>query len=75
VSCGMTSGAPGAPVTTVTAHIDSDGQSVPLYTGCGWATNGYKNFNCFRDDDHDIYSVDFGEGTTICESFYYCFPA
>jgi hypothetical protein len=60
---------------TVTAHIDSDAGSKPLFSGCGWATNGFTNFNCFKDNGTEVYSVGFGEGSTTCVSYYYCFPA
>ncbi|KAH8771467.1 hypothetical protein BGZ57DRAFT_896167 [Hyaloscypha finlandica] len=69
VSCTFSSG------VTVTAHIDSNAGSRPLFSGCGWATNGFKNFNCFKDNGREVYSVDFGEGRTTCDSYYYCFPA
>jgi hypothetical protein len=39
-----------------------------------WGTNGYKNFNCYKDNGHQLYRIDTIESSTTCNSIYYCVP-
>ncbi|KAK4150606.1 hypothetical protein C8A00DRAFT_17900 [Chaetomidium leptoderma] len=59
---------------TFTTHIDSDAQSRPLYSWSGWGTNGYKNFNCYRDNGHKLFATSGPEWANTCSSVYYCLP-
>lgn len=59
---------------TVTTHIDAAAQSYAEYTWAGWATNGYKDFNCFKDSGRVLYVDDYGEGINECNSVYWCNP-
>ncbi|KAK4038587.1 hypothetical protein C8A01DRAFT_37496 [Parachaetomium inaequale] len=45
------------------------GYSVGQYAGSG--KNNYKNYNCYRDNNHDLYN----DGTHRCWSVYYCLAA
>ncbi|KAH6614481.1 hypothetical protein B0J18DRAFT_439436 [Chaetomium sp. MPI-SDFR-AT-0129] len=59
---------------TFTSHIDSDAQSRPLYSWSGWGSNGFKNWDCYRDDGHKLYEYSGPEWATVCSSVYYCKP-
>ncbi|KAL2194267.1 hypothetical protein P885DRAFT_43442 [Corynascus similis CBS 632.67] len=59
---------------TFTSHIDSDAQSRPLYSWSGWGTNGFKNFDCFRDNGRELYRTSGPEWANRCNSIYYCLP-
>ncbi|KAH6649382.1 hypothetical protein F5144DRAFT_4192 [Chaetomium tenue] len=59
---------------TFTTHIDSDAQSRPLYSWSGWGTNGFKNFNCYRDNGRKLYERSGPEWAFLCNVVYYCVP-
>lgn len=37
-----------------------------------WASNGYKNFNCYRDNGRQVYRQSATESSNTCNSVYYC---
>jgi hypothetical protein len=39
-----------------------------------WGTNGFKNFNCDRDNLRQLFTVSGPEWASICDSVYYCLP-
>ena len=39
-----------------------------------WASNGYKNFNCYRDNGRQLYQQSATEWLNTCTSVYYCIP-
>jgi hypothetical protein len=39
-----------------------------------WGTNGFKNFNCYRDNGRKLYEVSGPEWANICSVVYYCVP-
>ncbi|KAK3935248.1 hypothetical protein QBC46DRAFT_272166 [Diplogelasinospora grovesii] len=54
--------------TFFTSDIQSGagGYSVGAYAGSG--ENNFRNFNCYRDNNHQLYN----DGTSSCFSIYYC---
>ncbi|KAJ2977997.1 hypothetical protein NQ176_g4056 [Zarea fungicola] len=52
-------------------NIEGDAQSRGLYTQVGTGSNGFRNFNIFRDDDHEMWG---GNGQQ-CNSVYYALDA
>ncbi|KAK3902855.1 hypothetical protein C8A05DRAFT_33429 [Staphylotrichum tortipilum] len=59
---------------TFTTHLDSDAASRPLYSWAGWGSNGYKNFNCYKDNGRKLYETSGPEWAKPCSSIYYCIP-
>ncbi|KAK4153443.1 hypothetical protein C8A00DRAFT_33806 [Chaetomidium leptoderma] len=59
---------------TFTTHIDSDAQTRPLYSWSGWGTNGYKNFDCYRDNGRQLFTTSGPEWANSYNSVYYCIP-
>ncbi|KAK4234942.1 hypothetical protein C8A03DRAFT_46812 [Achaetomium macrosporum] len=59
---------------TFTAHIDADAQSRPLYSWAGWGSNGYKNWNCYKDNGRQLFTTSGPEWSETCTSVYYCIP-
>ncbi|KAK4118427.1 hypothetical protein N657DRAFT_651261 [Parathielavia appendiculata] len=59
---------------SVVTHIDADAASRPLYSWAGWASNGYKNFNCYRDNGRTLFTTSGPEWANTCSSVYYCVP-
>ncbi|AEO66525.1 uncharacterized protein THITE_110571 [Thermothielavioides terrestris NRRL 8126] len=56
-----------------TAHSNSDAQSRPDFS---WGTNGFKNFNCYKESGRAIYTYNGPETSTTCSSvYYYCIPS
>ncbi|TPX18959.1 uncharacterized protein E0L32_011352 [Thyridium curvatum] len=54
---------------TFTWAIDSNAQSYPNFQKAGTGSNGFHNFNCFKDDQHVMYTDGNGHA---CRSIYYC---
>ncbi|MCJ1308797.1 hypothetical protein MMC25_002452 [Agyrium rufum] len=51
-----------------TSHINSNGNQVALYSYAGSGSNGFTNFNCYRDNDRLLYQ----DIIRVCHSIYYC---
>ncbi|KAL9113756.1 MAG: hypothetical protein Q9227_002201 [Pyrenula ochraceoflavens] len=41
---------------TFTSNIAGNGQSVAQFSKAGTGSNGFKNFNCFRDNQRTLYT-------------------
>ena len=39
-----------------------------------WASNSYKNFNCYRDNGRQLYQTTATEQSNTCNIVYYCIP-
>ncbi|KAK3938730.1 hypothetical protein QBC46DRAFT_317176 [Diplogelasinospora grovesii] len=48
--------------------INADAQDQPNYSLVGTGSNPYHNFNCYKDDQHTLFT---SNGQT-CKSIYYC---
>lgn len=58
----------------VTTHIDAGAAGYSDFSWAGWVSNGYQDFNCYKDTGRTLYSVDYGEGVYYCNSIYWCNP-
>ncbi|KAK3934218.1 hypothetical protein QBC46DRAFT_325500 [Diplogelasinospora grovesii] len=65
-SCTYSSG------VTFTSHIDAGSHAAYSYSG--WGSNGFKNWNCYRDNGRLIFSQSRPEAENHCNSIYYCLP-
>ncbi|KAB5580061.1 hypothetical protein GE09DRAFT_423657 [Coniochaeta sp. 2T2.1] len=52
-----------------TSYIKKGVDKLPAFSYAGWGTNGYRNFECWRDDEHLIFWLTPLEN---CYSIYYC---
>ncbi|KAK4150219.1 hypothetical protein C8A00DRAFT_37171 [Chaetomidium leptoderma] len=57
--------------TYFTSNIQSGAGSSTVGTYAGSGKNNYHNFNCYRDNNHQLYN----DGTYNCWSVYYCLDA
>lgn len=39
-----------------------------------WGSNGYKNWNCYKDNGRQLYRTSGPEWSNTCYSVYYCIP-
>jgi len=59
---------------TVTTNIDANAASLADYTWAGWASNGYEDFNCYKDNGRQLYTFENSDGQKSCNSIYWCNP-
>ncbi|KAI0833101.1 hypothetical protein F5Y06DRAFT_186051 [Hypoxylon sp. FL0890] len=57
---------------TFSWFLSSGARSAAQATQVGTGSNGFHNFNCFRDDNHVLYTDGHGNA---CKSIYVCFDA
>jgi hypothetical protein len=39
-----------------------------------WGSNGFKNWNCYKDNGRQIFRNSGPEWSAVCNSVYYCIP-
>ncbi|KAH8808615.1 hypothetical protein F5884DRAFT_900835 [Xylogone sp. PMI_703] len=54
--------------TTFSWGIAADAQSHATFTAVGGGNNGFKQFTCYKDDGHGMFT----QNGVTCKSVYYC---
>jgi hypothetical protein len=57
---------------TFTSEIAPGAQNLANFQFAGTGRNNYHEFNCYKDDDRELFSAIWGEYTQVCYSKYYC---